>query len=109
VRHVADRMPDRGKRGKDIAIFADGAGCLQKKFGNPELRYVGNDQAVLAHSGLLVARSQVSRPATRSELTRTRGYAQCFLDLGQSTPDGRTVDAAVTMVAAASVTMLDLI
>ena len=36
------------------------------------MRYVGNDQAVLAHSGLVVARSQVPRPATRSELTRTR-------------------------------------
>ena len=34
MRHVADRMPDRGKRGKDIAILADGAGCLQKNFRN---------------------------------------------------------------------------
>jgi hypothetical protein len=38
-----------------------------------------------------------------------RGVTLCFLDLGQSTRDGRTVYAAVTMVAAASVTMLDLI
>jgi len=34
-----------------------------EQFENPELRYVGNDQAVLAHSGLVVARSQVPRPA----------------------------------------------
>ena len=32
MRHVADRMPDQGKRGKDSAILADGAGCLQKNF-----------------------------------------------------------------------------
>jgi hypothetical protein len=68
VRHVAFRMPDPGKRGKDIAI-------LQMGQDDPELRYVGNDQAVLAHSGLVVARSQVPRPATRSELTRTRYVA----------------------------------
>jgi hypothetical protein len=46
VRHVADRMPDRGKRGKDTAILQMGQDAL-KSFGNPELRYVGNDQAVL--------------------------------------------------------------
>ena len=105
MRHVADRMPDRGKRGKDIAILQMGRDAYRKISEIRNWRYVGNDQAVLAHSGLVVARSQVPRPATRSELTRTRGYAQCFLDLGQLTRDGRTVDAA----AAVSVTMLDLI
>ena len=77
MRHVADRTPDRGKERERHRYFADGAGCL----------HVGNDQAVLAHSGLVVARSQIPRPATRSELTRTRGYDQCFLDLSQSTRD----------------------
>jgi hypothetical protein len=62
-----------------MAILQMGAGCLQKNFGNPELRYVGNDQAVLAHSGLVVARSQVPQPATRSELTRTRYIASWHL------------------------------
>lgn len=45
LRYVADRMSDRGK---------GGAGCQQNNFGNPELRYVGNDQAVAAYFGLMV-------------------------------------------------------
>jgi hypothetical protein len=63
-------MPDQGKRGKDIAILQMGQDAYEN-FGNPELRYAGNDQAVLAHSGLVVARSQVPR----SELIRTRYVA----------------------------------
>ena len=38
---------------------------------------MGNDQAVLADSGLVVPRSQIPRPVTRSELTRTRYVASC--------------------------------
>jgi len=30
VRHVADRMPDRGKRGKDIAILQMGQDAYRK-------------------------------------------------------------------------------
>jgi hypothetical protein len=29
VRHVADRMPDRGKRGKDIAVLQTGQGAYR--------------------------------------------------------------------------------
>jgi hypothetical protein len=55
VRHVADRMPDRGKRGKDIAILQMGQDAYRNISQILELRCVGNDQAVLAHSGLVVA------------------------------------------------------
>ena len=99
MRHVADRMPDRGKRGKDIAILQMG----QDVYTWVTIKLFLHTQVCWWHE------AKSPDPATRSELTQTRGYARCFLDLGQPTRDGRTVDAAVTMVAAASVTMLDLI
>jgi hypothetical protein len=49
-------MPD-SKRGKGIAILQMEQDGLQKNSGNTEPRYVRNDQAVFAHSGLVVARS----------------------------------------------------
>jgi hypothetical protein len=88
VRHVADRMPDRGKRGKDIAILQM-AQDAYRDARNTELRYMGNDQAVLAHSGLVVARSQVP-PTRRSiranpdELVASRPISEvaiCFVEV----------------------------
>ena len=74
MRHVADRMPDRGKRGKDIAILQMGQDAYRNISQILELRCVGNDQAVLAlRSGGGTKPSP--RPATRSELTRTRYVA----------------------------------
>ena len=109
MRHVADRMPDRGKRGKDIAILQMGRDAYRKI---SEIRNYVTWVTIKLFLHTQVCwwhEAKSPDPATRSELTQTRGYAQCFLDLGQPTRDGRTVDAAVTMVAAASVTMLDLI
>jgi hypothetical protein len=40
VRHVADRMPDRGKRGKDIAILQIGQDVYRKNFGKSGTAWV---------------------------------------------------------------------
>jgi hypothetical protein len=48
VRLRSDYSPGNGR-----------TGCLQKNFDQPELRYVSNCRAVLAHSDLAAARSQV--------------------------------------------------
>ena len=61
--HVADRM--RSERGKEIATLA----IRQRIAEVCKLCCVDNDQAGFARSGLVEARSQVSRPATRSEPT----------------------------------------
>jgi len=86
MRHVPDRMPDRGKRGKDIAILQMGRDAY-RKLSKIRNCVTGNDQAVLAHSGLVVARSQVPRPATRSELIRT-AITSYATPVGQFTPYG---------------------
>ena len=77
MRHVADRTPDRGKRGKDIAILQMG----QDVYTWVTIKLFLHTQVCWWHE------AKSPDPATRSELTRTRGYAQCFLDLGQSTRD----------------------
>ena len=68
------RRLDQGKRGKDIAVLQMGQDAYRK------LSEIWNcvtwvTTKLFLHSGLVVARSQVPRPATRSELTRTRYVA----------------------------------
>jgi hypothetical protein len=83
VRLVADRTPDRGKRGKDIAILQMGQDAYRKiaKIRNC-VTWVTTK--LFLHTQVVVARSQVPRPATRSELTRTRYVASWQILLQKS-------------------------
>jgi hypothetical protein len=101
-------MPDRGKRGKDIAILQMGQDACRKISEHMNcVTWVTIKLFCTLRSGGGTKPSPPTHHSIRAD--PDAGYAQCFLDLGQSTRDGRTVDAAVTMVAAASVTMLNLI